>query len=92
REYTDEYERERIVPKLSPEIEALELETVIGMKEKIETGIRSLTEAQKYVLELSYYEGMDETGISQKLKIPLSTVKSKLQVAISNLMKKISKA
>jgi len=42
-------------------------------------------------MELSYYEGLDESVIAEKLKIPSSTVKSKLQVAIGNLMKKISK-
>jgi RNA polymerase sigma-70 factor (ECF subfamily) len=92
REYTEEYEREKIVPRLSREIDTMELEGVLAMKEKVETAIGSLTEAQRYVLELSYYEGLDETGIAQKLKIPASTVKSKLQVAISNLMKKITKA
>jgi RNA polymerase sigma-70 factor (ECF subfamily) len=90
-EYTDEYEKERILPKLSPEIESVELEEVLGMKEKIEGAMKSLTDAQKYVIELSYFEGLDESGIAEKLKIPSSTVKSKLQVAIGNLMKKISK-
>lgn len=89
--YTDDYEKEKILPKLSPEIESVELEEVLGMKEKIENAIKSLTEAQRYVMELSYYEGLDESGIAEKLKIPSSTVKSKLQVAIGNLMKKISK-
>ena len=90
-EYTEEYERENILPKLSLEIESIELEAVLGMKEKIEGAIKSLTGAQRYVIELSYYEGLDESGIAEKLKIPSSTVKSKLQVAIGNLMKKISK-
>lgn len=89
--YTDDYTKEKILPKLSPEIESVELEEVLGMKEKIENAIKSLTEAQRYVMELSYYEGLDESGIAEKLKIPSSTVKSKLQVAIGNLMKKISK-
>jgi RNA polymerase sigma-70 factor (ECF subfamily) len=90
-EYTEEYEKENILPKLSFEIESIELETVLGMKEKIEGAMKSLTDAQRYVIELSYYEGLDESGIAEKLKIPSSTVKSKLQVAIGNLMKKISK-
>jgi len=90
-EYTEEYEKENILPKLSLEIESIELETVLGMKEKIEGAMKSLTDAQRYVIELSYYEGLDESGIAEKLKIPSSTVKSKLQVAIGNLMKKISK-
>ncbi len=90
-EYTEEYEKENILPKLSAEIESIELEAVLGMKEKIEGAIKSLTDAQRYVIELSYYEGLDESGIAEKLKIPSSTVKSKLLVAIGNLMKKISK-
>lgn len=89
--YSDDYEKVKILPKLSPEIESVELEEVLGMKEKIESAIKSLTDAQRYVMELSYYEGLDESGIAEKLKIPSSTVKSKLQVAIGNLMKKISK-
>ena len=90
-EYTEDYEREKILPKLSHEIESVELEDVLEMKGKIEGAIKSLTDAQRYVMELSYYEGVDEIGIAEKLKIPSSTVKSKLQVAIGNLMKKISK-
>ena len=89
-EYNDEYEKERILPKLSGEIEALELSEVEERREKIEGAIKSLTEAQRYVMELSYYEGMDENGIANKLKIPVSTVKSKLQLAIGNLMQKVS--
>jgi len=90
-EYTDDYEKEKILPKLSPEIESVELEEVLGMKEKIEGAMKSLTDAQQYAIELSYFEGLDESAIAEKLKIPSSTVKSKLQVAIGNLMKKISK-
>lgn len=90
-EYTEYYEKEKILPKLSHEIESVELEDVLEMKGKIEGAIKSLTDAQRYVMELSYYEGVDEIGIAEKLKIPSSTVKSKLQVAIGNLMKKISK-
>jgi RNA polymerase sigma-70 factor (ECF subfamily) len=89
-EYNEEYEKERILPRLSGEIEAMELSKVEGRREEIEKAVKSLTDAQRYVLELSYYEGMDENGIAKKLKIPVSTVKSKLQVAIGNLMQKIS--
>jgi len=90
-EYTEDYEKEKILPKLSHEIESVELEDVLEMKGRIEGAIKSLTDAQRFVMELSYYEGVDEIGIAEKLKIPSSTVKSKLQVAIGNLMKKISK-
>jgi RNA polymerase sigma-70 factor (ECF subfamily) len=91
-EYTDEYEKEHIIPKLSPEVQALELEEVLKRKGKMEKALGSLTDAQKYVLELSYYGGMDQEEIANKLKIPTVTVKSKLQVAIGNLMQKLSEA
>ena len=91
-EYNDDYEREIIIPKLSPEIQALELSDVLSKKEKIEKALGSLTDAQKYVLELSYYGGMDQGEIAAKLNIPAVTVKSKLQVAFGNLMQKVSEA
>lgn len=91
-DYTDEYEKEYVIPKLSPEVEALELDEVLNRKGKMEKALGSLTDAQKYVLELSYYGGMDQEEIANKLKIPTVTVKSKLQVAIGNLMQKLSEA
>jgi RNA polymerase sigma-70 factor (ECF subfamily) len=91
-EYNDDYERESIIPKLSSEIEALELADVLNKREKIEKALGSLTDAQKYVLELSYYGGMDQGEIAGKLNIPAGTVKSKLQVAFGNLMQKVSEA
>lgn len=91
-DYNDEYEKEYIIPKLSPEVEALELEVVLNNKAKMEKALGSLTDAQKYVLELSYFGGMDQEEIASKLKIPTVTVKSKLQVAIGNLMQKLTEA
>jgi RNA polymerase sigma-70 factor (ECF subfamily) len=91
-DYNDLYEKEYIVPKLSPEVEALELEEVLNNKAKMEKALGSLTDAQKYVLELSYYGGMDQEEIARKLKIPTVTVKSKMLVAIGNLMQKLTEA
>ena len=71
-------------------MKAIDLSEVTTKKEKIEAAINSLTDAQRYVLELSYYGGMQEDEIAAKLKIPVVTVKSKLQVAIGNLMQKLS--
>jgi len=89
-EYNDEYEKEKIIPKLSPEMKAIDLSEVTVKKEQIEAAINSLTDAQRYVLDLSYYGGLQEDEIAAKLKIPVVTVKSKLQVAIGNLMQKLS--
>jgi len=87
--YTEEYEKEEILPKLSPEINAIEFSDVIDMREKIQVAFNSLTDAQKLVVDLSYYEGLDESVIAEKLKIPVSSVKSKLRLANASLMKQI---
>ena len=70
-------------------VEAL-LKNVLSQKIKYEIGemIKGLTDAQRYVLSLFYFEGLIETEISLKLKIPLPTVKSKLQVATDILLEK----
>jgi len=90
-EYNEEYETENILPKLSSEIRALEFEEALKMGNKISNALNELTEAQKLVLRLSYFEGMDEKDIAGRLKIPATTVKSKLQVAIGILLEKLSK-
>jgi RNA polymerase sigma-70 factor (ECF subfamily) len=54
-------------------------------------GIRKQTvllkEDQKQVIDLAYFEGMTQEEISQKLKIPLGTVKTRMRTVISVLKK-----
>jgi RNA polymerase sigma-70 factor (ECF subfamily) len=89
RMYTEEYEKEEIIPKLSPQIKAMEFADVVGMRDKIQTAINSISDAQKQVIDLSYFEGLDENVIAERLKIPVSSVKSKLRLANASLMKQI---
>jgi RNA polymerase sigma-70 factor (ECF subfamily) len=89
REYTEEYEKEEILPKLSPEIKAIEFADVNEMREKIKAAISSLADTQKSVIDLSYFEGLDENVIAERLKIPVSSVKSKLHLANNSLTKQI---
>lgn len=90
-EYTDEYEDEMIIPKLSPQIEQLELEKVMSFNNEIKEVFQKLTEAQRFVIELAYYEGYNETEIAKKLNIPVPTVKSKLRLAMDRLFENITK-
>jgi len=84
-EYTDDYENFYIVPRLSPQIDDLDLKTAVSIKENIENALNKLTDAQKYVLFLGYYEGLSQSEIAQHLRIPPQTVKSKVKIALSNL-------
>lgn len=90
-DYTDEYEDEHILPKLSQEIQGLELEKVISMSEQIKDAVNTLTDAQRYVIDLAFYDGYNENEIAEKLKIPLPTVQSKVQVAMDILSQEIDR-
>jgi RNA polymerase sigma-70 factor (ECF subfamily) len=83
--YNDDYEDKYIIPQLSTDSEALSLEKALKARVKIENALNKLTDAQKYVINMAYYEGYTQSGISEKLNIPIQTVKSKLQIALSNL-------
>lgn len=89
-DYTDEFEIENILPKLSPAIIPLELEEALKKRDNIVNAINGLTDAQQLVLTLSYFEGLGEKAAAEKLKIPAATVRSKLQVAMGILVQKIT--
>ncbi|MCZ6701860.1 MAG: sigma-70 family RNA polymerase sigma factor [Ignavibacteria bacterium] len=84
-EYSDDFEDEIIIPKISKSIDPFELSNVQAEKEKFEEAMNKLTEAQKYVINMAFYDGKTQCEIASELNIPLSTVKSKIQVALSNL-------
>ncbi len=90
-EYNDEYEDEFILPKLSKVIDKLDLKDAELAKDKFEEALNSLTDAQKYVIYLAYYDGKTESEIAKKLNIPLPTVKSKIRVALTNLKQNLLK-
>lgn len=84
-EYNDNYEDDKIIPSLSKEIDPLDLNTALEIRPNIDTAFQSLTDAQRYVLNLAYYEGLSETEIAERLNIPVQTVKSKIRIALTNL-------
>lgn len=82
--YTEEYENEFIIPNLSPAIDPLDLNTAFNIKESVQKALSKLTDAQSYVLNLGFYEGLTEKEIAEKLNIPLPTVKSKIKLALNS--------
>lgn len=84
-EYTDEYENTYIIPTLDPGIDKLNLSSAKGMSESVKEAFSGLTEAQKYVITLSYYNGYNIDQISKKLNIPVETVRNKVMTAMSHL-------
>ena len=88
-EYSDEYENEYIIPRLADSIVPLDMEKINLKKNGITDALNKLTDAQKYVIELAFYNGLKEDDIARKLNIPVPTVKSKIQVILTNLHKKL---
>lgn len=84
-EYNDDYEDNVIIPSLSKEIDPLDLNTALEIRSNIDTAFQKLTDAQRYVLNLAFYEGLTENEISDRLNIPIVTVKSKIRIALTNL-------
>ena len=84
-EYDDEYENNFIIPVLDKTIDRLSYSTAGEMRNKIERAFSGLTDAQKYVITLSFYEGHTIDQISKKLNIPVETVRNKVMTAMGNL-------
>ena len=74
-----------IVPILDKNIDSLSLDSAMKTKPEISEALDNLTEAQKYVLLLSYYEGLTLGEIAEKLNIPVPTVRTKVMVALNKL-------
>lgn len=83
--YNDKYENFFIVPCLDKRIDSLDLKTAMSIKSKMEEALEKLTDAQKYVLHLSFYEGFNLDEIAVKLNIPIETVRDKVMTTVHNL-------
>ena len=84
-EYNDEYENNYIVPGLASTLPPMDSKTALELKAKITDAFNNLTDAQRYVIELAYFDGLTESEIADRLNIPLLTVQSKIKIALSNL-------
>ena len=83
--YNDEYEDYFILPTFSKEMDNLDFNTAFSLKPKIEKSLSKLTDTQKYVLHLAYYEGFTIDEIADKLNVPLETVRNKIMTALFSL-------
>lgn len=88
--YDDNYEIEKIFPRLSPVIKPITLELALAFSERIKFFRSQLTEVQNLVLNQVFFEGLTEEEISKKLNIPESTVKQKIQTTLGTLMQNLS--
>ena len=83
--YTDEYEEFYILPVLDKRMDNLDYATAIALQPKMEKALSKLTDAQRYVIGLAWYEGYTINQISGQLNIPVETVRNKVMTALNNL-------
>lgn len=65
----------------------LPLESVVTdeTSERVQTALSALPENQRRALELSYFEGLSQQEISQRLGVPIGTVKSWFRLGFTKL-------
>jgi len=83
--YDDSYENYFILPTFPKGIDTLDYNTAFSLKPKVEKALSKLTDTQKYVLHLAYYEGFTIDEIADKLNVPLETVRNKVMTALFSL-------
>jgi len=55
------------------------------MRECLERAMRNLPPAQRQVLQMAYYRGLSQRGIAQITRLPLGTVKTRLELGMRKL-------
>jgi RNA polymerase sigma-70 factor (ECF subfamily) len=83
--YDDKYEDYFILPFLPRDIAPMDLHTAMRVRHKIEAGLDHLSDAQKFVIHLAYYEGYTIDEIKDKLSLPIEIVRNKVMTALYSL-------
>jgi RNA polymerase sigma-70 factor (ECF subfamily) len=54
-------------------------------RERVQDGLRQLPHAQREAIELAYYGGFSQSELSEKLGVPLGTIKSRMFAGLTRL-------
>lgn len=57
------------------------------LSERVCAALQQLPESQRQVLEMAYYDGLSQSEITQQLKLPLGTVKTRSRQGLLKLRK-----
>ena len=63
----------------------LDMATLTERGEHIRQALTTLSEKERQVIEIAYYEGLSQSEIAQRLNVPLGTVKSRSRQALRKL-------
>lgn len=65
----------------------LDIATLAERGERTRHALNELSDKERQVIEIAYYEGLSQSEIAQRLDIPLGTVKSRSRQALRKLRK-----
>ena len=68
---------EKVMP-MSYADNSLEKASLSEVGQQLRTALDTLPEAQRQILEMAYYEGLSQSEITERLAIPLGTVKTRM--------------
>lgn len=88
--YSSEYEIENILPKFSANIKPLNMDYAKNKREQLNSLLETLTDSQRQILNYSLYSGMDSEEIAAHMSLPESMIRSKINVALNALLKKLN--
>jgi RNA polymerase sigma-70 factor, ECF subfamily len=72
----------------------LPLESVYQTEQaqEVQSALAQLSESQQQILKLSYYDGLSQSEIAERLQVPLGTVKSKARRGLLQLRQTLNDA
>jgi RNA polymerase sigma-70 factor (ECF subfamily) len=75
-----------VVPDAEPTINGPEQAAALAMeRERVRAAIARLSEEQKQVLALAYFQGLTHSQIAEALVLPLGTVKTRIRLGMQKL-------
>jgi RNA polymerase sigma-70 factor, ECF subfamily len=70
----------------------LEKASLIEQQEAVQQALAQLSDQQRQILEMNFYQGLSHSQISQQLDIPLGTVKTKVRKGLMKLRQQLGNA